>query len=37
MEVELFQYGGLLFLAAGTGFVRYYIFLTFSRKTADTD
>ena len=24
-EVELFQYGGLLFHAAGTGFVWYYI------------
>jgi len=24
-EVELFQYGGLLFHAAGTGFVRHYI------------
>ena len=30
-EVELFQYGDLLFHAAGTGFVRYYISLTFSR------
>jgi len=25
-EVELLQHGGLLFLTAGTGFVRYYIF-----------
>ena len=35
LKVELFQYGGLLFHAAGTGFVQYYILLTFSRKTAN--
>jgi len=34
-EVELFQYGGLLFHSAGTGFVRYYISLKFSRKNAN--
>ena len=35
-EVELFQYGGgPLFHAAGIGFVRYYISLAFSRKTAN--
>jgi len=35
-EVELFlQYGGLLFHAGGTGFVRYYISLVFRRKTAN--
>ena len=34
-EVELFEYGGLLFHAAGIGFVRYYISLAFSRKTAN--
>ena len=34
-EVELFQYGGLLFHTAGTGFVQYYISLKFSRKTAN--
>jgi len=34
-EVELFQYGDLLFHTAGTGFVRYYISLKFSRKTAN--
>jgi len=34
-EVELFQYGGLLFHAAGTGCVGYYVSLTFSRKTAN--
>ena len=34
-EVDLLQYGGLLFQAVGTGFVRYYISLVFSRKTAN--
>ena len=35
-EVELFQYGGLLFHAAGIGFVRCYnISLAISRKTAN--
>jgi len=34
-EVELFQYGGLLFHTARTGFVQYYISLKFSRKTAN--
>ena len=32
-EVELMQYGGLLFHAAGTGFVRYY---TVSQKKGAT-
>ena len=32
-EVELFQYGGLLFHTAGTGFVQYDIPLKFSSKT----
>jgi len=30
-EVELFQYGGLVFHAAGTGFVQYY---TVSQKSS---
>jgi len=30
-----FPYGGVLFHTAGTGFVRYYISLKFSRKTAN--
>jgi len=34
-EVELLQYGGLLFHSATTGFVRHYISLKFSRKTAN--
>jgi len=33
MEVELLQFGGLLFHAAGTGFVRYY---TVSQKKGAT-
>jgi len=32
-EVELLHYGSVLFHSAGTGFVRYYISLKFSRKT----
>ena len=31
-EAELFQYSGLLFHTAGTGFVKYYISLKFSRR-----
>ena len=34
-KVELFQYGALLLYTAGTGFVRYYISLKFSTKTAN--
>ena len=34
-KVELFQYGALLLYTAGTDFVRYYIPLKFSRKTAN--
>jgi len=34
-EVELFHYGDLLFHTAGSGFVRYYISLKFSTKTAN--
>ena len=31
-EVGLFQYGGILFHTAGTGFMQYYISLKLSRK-----
>ena len=34
-EVELFQCGSILFHNAGTGFVQYYVSLTFSRKTTN--
>jgi len=34
-EVELFQYGGLLFRSAGTGFVRHCISLKFNGRPAN--